>query len=274
MKINCFMLFIILLAVTLMSCNDCNPAIISGFETKDNTINSDLTVDSTEKDNGNTVKNVAPDDSRTYSFDNYEELYDALCITDSSEHLTIIEDIKNYDYGDRFSEFVSYLADENSKLMIPFFGNKACSIKGSAEWQKITVFSNELLNAPWIWYYCDYNGTTVVVALTYTEVFNNLNPSEYTSFSRLSNAVNPDFPSPANYEKYTESYSSITEQNLSLDNDKTVSAVVYRSVSTERVSYRFVYDNTVVSVWAYNDPTVTDDEFWASFSLQEYKRDA
>lgn len=208
----------------------------------------------------------AAPNKNTYHFASYEDIYEAL----TNQESALRKDGQESDYGVNYRNFLAYFSMDDSKIMVPTCNDVLMDIEGTAEWQKITLFTEELHKLPWIWYYCSYNNKTIVVGTTYYDLLGMPETDAPLSFVNILDTIAPNFPSPSNAESYTDAYDSIYERNLILSGNKTTTAVVYDFAESERVHYRFVYDNVIVSMWIYEGGEITDD-FWLHFSLSEYK---
>ena len=194
---------------------------------------------------------VSPRDQATYSFDDYQELRQAL----KSGQLR--KDAEEYGYGARYEALLDGFRNGEIALLIPHCHGEPCPLEGHAEWQKITLFTSEYFTLPWIWYYCDFDGKPIVVSVSYTDVLDPSLTEGCATFAELAARLAPDYAKPTKTETVTFM-------------GKPVEAAVY-TVKDGRTYYRFLWDDMMVSVWGYDEITVPDNDFWASFSLEAIK---
>ena len=209
--------------------------------------------------------NEAPNRT-TYDFESYDELYQSL----NNKQSELRKESRKTDYGTNYNNFLTVVEDKGATIKVPTYDNVPMVIEGNAEWQRITLLTEELYGLPWIWFYCKYQDNTLVVGTTYCDLLGISEVDKAWRFEGILNTAIPNAPSPNNFEKYITSYDSIYEQELVLSGNQMVSAVVFDSATSARVHYRYVYEDIIVTMWLYEGGEIADD-FWAHFSLREYR---
>lgn len=194
----------------------------------------------------------------TYECKTFDELYDFLR-TPGAEGTEV--------YSKQFTAFKTAMENGDAPLLIPYFNGDPTEIKGSAEWQNITVFTSELYKLPWIWYYCNYDGRCVVVGISYLDYLSQLGIEAPQSISNFMEGLGSNAPNPDNKEKYSENYNDIYYDSCVLANGP-VETVVY-DCKNGRMQYQFITNDCIVSVWDYEGGEIGKN-FWNDFSLQEY----
>ena len=205
-----------------------------------------------------------PTDSKNLNFDSYEEFLKTVTSADTSKNQEFLSENLNEIYGTAFCNFVQGLGKEDIKVIFPYFMGTQMELNGKIETQKIVMFTRELLDLPWVWYYCQSNEGPIVVGWTYPEIAFEGGGCE-CSFDEYARAFRQDFPTAANADLYTSAYSKICKETLNLK-DSTVSATVYYFKSNNRVHYRFIMDNIMFSIWKYDGGELNAD-FWKDFSV-------
>lgn len=249
MKKVAIFLFILLI---ILSLNGCSKTPSSSYSS--NPASSHTIYDSTQHN------------SRTYNFSSYDDLCQSL----ENKQSSLRTDSQQTNYGSAYNDFLALLDNNGSTVKVPTYDGVPMTIEGNAEWQKITLFTEELYGLPWIWYYCKYQENTIVVATTYCDLLGLSTTDTVLNFEDILNNVIPDAPSPKNFEKYATSYDSICTQPLIFSETKTIPAVVLDSADSARVYYSYVYGNMIVSMWIYEGGEIPS-EFWTHFSLGEYQ---
>ena len=196
--------------------------------------------------------------------------YDDLCKSLKNKQSSLRKDSQQTDYGNNYNNFLTIFDYNGSTIKVPTYDGVPMTIEGNAEWQKITLFTEELYGLPWIWYYCKYQENTIVVGTTYCDLLGLSTTDTVLNFEDILNNVIPDAPSPKNSEKYATSYASIYTQSLILSETKTIPAVVLDSADSARVYYQYIYEDMIVSMWIYEGGKIPS-EFWTHFSLGEYQ---
>ena len=194
----------------------------------------------------------------TYDCKSYGELYEWLC-SDNDENIER--------YGKQYLTFKKAMESGKVPLMIPAFNGTPAEIKGAADWQNIMIFTNELYNLPWIWYYCNYNGRCIVVGISYLDYLSQLGiivPQNVNSFVE---SIEKNTPNPSNKEKYLDIYNDIYYGTLTTANGEVKTAVY--DFKEGRTHYRFITNGCILSVWDYSGEKI-EDEFWKKFTLKEF----
>ena len=215
-----------------------------------------------------TVVNGVPDppsNSLSFFFSSYEELNNALKDGSSQLHeVYIIEE-----QGRLFIELLDLFAEGNLSLKIPAYNDVPFELHEKTDWQKITLLSCERYDMPWIRYSCDYGGSCVAVGISYLDCLKVYEITPPEDINLFLDTVAPDSPGSEN-KKYRDKYPEICKDtyNETLNIKGTnVNAVVLEY--TNGIVYRFVYDDLLVSVWAYDGGSI-EQAFWEGFSLEEY----
>ena len=227
----------------------------------------------TTHDASSMVEYKQPNNVVEYSFKSYKDLYDAMSDSDASSY-KILHDAENLSRfnengQESFVRMIELLDSKRIKLMIPEINESPMKISNDVEWQSITVFSCELHNLPWIWYYCDYQGHRVVIGMTYTDIIDKPGVNECRKYDELLDVIAPEFPNPNTDLSTSESYSYIDEIELIINGGEMIPAVVYRFAGEGgRTHYRFLYGNCILSVWSYDGKYKLTEEFFESFSLK------
>lgn len=204
--------------------------------------------------------------NKTYNFTSYDDL----CKSLNKRQSSLRQESRRIDYGTNYNNYLTVFDYKGSTIKVPTYDNVPMTIEGNAEWHKITLFTEELYGLPWLWFYCKYQDSTIVVCTTYYDLLGISETNKALNFEEILNTIIPDAPSPNNFEKYIASYDSISKQTLTLSGSRTVFAVVFDSATSARVHYRFVYDDMIVSVWMFEGGEISD-EFWNHFGLNEYE---
>jgi hypothetical protein len=248
------------------------PADVSNNSNNDFSTDSDNSTDTTEDfsstDTDNSTGDVIPDppsNSLSFFFSSYEELNNALKDGSSQLHeVYIIEE-----QGRLFIELLDLFAEGNLSLKIPAYNDVPFELHEKTDWQKITLLSCERYDMPWIRYSCDYGGSCVAVGISYLDCLKVYEITPPEDINLFLDTVAPDSPGSEN-KKYRDKYPEICKDtyNETLNIKGTnVNAVVLEY--TNGIVYRFVYDDLLVSVWAYDGGSI-EQAFWEGFSLEEY----
>ncbi|MBO4394831.1 MAG: hypothetical protein J5819_00605 [Eubacterium sp.] len=205
-----------------------------------------------------------PADTEVFRFSSYDEMFTTLFKQNSSEHRSFLEKLDKNNYSSVFYSFIENLESNKKSIPLPYLSGEAMEVSSSVEWQRISLFTEELFGLPWIWFYCSYKEQTVVVSLgSFKEM--NIADGNY-SYIELIDLISPGFPQPNNKESFDSTYNDIEFQTLSLSGNLNVDATVYY-FKNGRVHYRFLIGDYIVSVWRYDGGTISDD-YWNSFSLK------
>ena len=207
-----------------------------------------------------------PPESGTYSFAAPEFLYAALKGFDEMGSLRNDPDFERF--GDWYISFLDEFTKEiPADLMYPYLNGSPMKISGVAEWQQITLFTCELYNLPWIWYYCEYDGKCVVVGVSYLDYLKQFGVAQTEDVIEFISSVAPHSPLPANREQYVNSsgLTDINETELVLADGVRLKALVLE-YANGRTYYRFIQNRCILSVWYY-DGGKPDDGFWNAFDI-------
>ena len=142
------------------------------------------------------------------------------------------------------------------------------TIRGEYEWQKIVLFISELYELPWIWYYCDYKGETVVVGISDLETIESISIPEDSDYREAVSIIAPNAPLYTSDFADNASKNTITDMNIILDGNKNVAALRYYYGKSDRYYYRFILGKCLVSIWAYESGVELTNDFFESFSLK------
>lgn len=209
--------------------------------------------------NNPTTPTTPPLSNATFNFGSYDELYSWL-------RSPINEDIDIYDK--QFKAFKQSMENASAPMLIPMIDGVPAEIKGTCEWQKIYVFTDEQYNLPWIWYYCNYNGRCVVVGISYLDYLSEIGIAIPKDIKTFMQGIGSTFPNPENKDKYSN-YNDIYYDTLTTADGNT--DAVFYDFKEGRTHYRFITEGCLLSVWDYNNGTLGED-FWSEFSLEEYSK--
>ncbi len=209
-----------------------------------------------EEEMGSDIQLCPPSNEKTYRFITYSELYDALYTTDAPVFLELHADMDLPSYGEVYNRTLSDFFARKLDLLIPLHEGTPLPISDHIEWQRVTLFTNEQYHLPWIWYYCEYEGETVVISLSYLDPLQNKTISDAQTFTDALRLLAPT-ASPGESTTITMAHGTTVPVNIF-------------STATKRTYYRFLYHDCLVSVWAYDNTYSIPKSFWQGFSLQPF----
>ena len=204
-----------------------------------------------------------PLDQHSYNFNSYNELVQALTKKTSSKYSTLR--IEQGDYGTAYQNTLAKFANGDIKVAIPQIDESEMILQNKDGYSKITLFTCELYCLPWIWYHCVVNDQKVTVRVSYLDAIYNVENSQNTTYAQILKSIAPGgAPSPENYQKY-ESYKSIYEKNIVLNDGTSVTAMISELKNDSNVYVSFYYDGLLIVL--YGDGELFSDIFWSSFSF-------
>ena len=207
-----------------------------------------------------------PSYTESYGFNSYKELAEALLQPDSFLKRDIAKDRDSY--GGIYEKTITLFEKKAVDLWVPSYGNNLCTLRNTEGFSNITVFTAELYNLPWIWYFCKVQDKSFRVQIAYTCVLDSVKLDSARTYCEVLSVIAPDAPQPANYKKY-KSYKKIYEKDLSLSNGKKLTAMVSEVKDRDSVYVMFKHDGLLVCITA--DSWILSDSFWREFDLVKLK---
>ena len=203
-----------------------------------------------------------PSYSQNYNFNTYSALKNALRNENSQLYNDYDESL-----GETYKDFLDSFSKGGEELKVPMiFGSRAV-LKGKTDMQKIALFSSELYNLPWIWYYCDYNGSCVVVCMAPLGHLREYGLNTSGDIDYLIDMIAPNSPRPQNKDDFAESIDDIALETLQLESGEVDAYVI--KYKEWRTHYRFVYEDCLFCVWDYSGEEL-DSDFWNAFSVEAF----
>ena len=192
---------------------------------------------------------------RTFEFDSYEELTEALTKKGSDAYAQLREEQDKF--GKVYQNTLSKLESGEIKIAVPKIGEDVIS-------SNISLLTNELYNMPWFWYNYSVGEQNISIKTSYLQGVENLQTEAIASYTDVLKLIAPEAPSPENYEKY-DSYEKIYEKDIVLNGGITVKAMIANLKSKDKTYVYFYYENMLIVL--YSDQAVFTDDFWKTFSL-------
>lgn len=213
-------------------------------------------------------ENVTPNDSTTYSFESYADIFDTLVNAASKRNEKMQSEEKQY--GKLYYATRSAFLSKTLGLLVPTIDGIEMELRNKEGFSNITLMTNEAYNIPWIWYHCLYNDEDVRVEIAYPSVMSNENLKKENSIIEILNIIAPDAPMPSNYlsDPRWEDYKNVYTKDITLSDSDIVLALVYEFEDCEEIYVLFVIDSALVSLYAKND--ILSEDFWQRFSVREY----
>ena len=236
------------------------------YQTKTNTSTTTQTVTSTQS--AATTEEIhapitiqTPPDFYSYTFDSYKTLFKALI---KQDHFFTAD---SNNYGELFNRTVSAFANNNVDLYVPAVNGNMCTLREKEGFSNITFMTAELYDLPWILYHCRVDDNDIDIKIAYYSVIGMDELNSEKSYCETLNLIAPDAPNPNNFTQFG-SYLNIYESEISLANEKNVTAMISELKNSSKAYIMFNYDGMLVSV--YTDQNMLPESFWASFSLERY----
>ena len=243
-----------ILSVALCSCNHSKQN--DGEASQNQSSLSDVT------HNNASVVIESPPDQRSYTFDSYQDVVQALTQKNSSEYSMLREEQVNY--GKVYQNTLSKFASSDINIAIPQIDEKPISLRNKDGYSNITLLTSELYNLPWLWYHCVVNDQNLDVKISYLLPIENLNSQQAITYMEILQLIAPEAPSPENYEKY-ESYDAIYEKKVVLKDGTSVTAMISELKNDSEIYVMFHYNGMLVTL--YGDRALFSEDFWESFSI-------
>ncbi|MBQ7604790.1 MAG: hypothetical protein IJU75_07510 [Clostridia bacterium] len=211
-----------------------------------------------------------------FLFNGYADFRDSITDKNSEKHIKIQQYVENGHYNEEgwegyinghFVRLFEGLSNGDLKFKKPAIDGIPMTVGVDVYWN-ISVLTEELFGLPWIWYYCDFNGKTVVVGISYLDLV----PDAFTDEMTIEETIKklkPNFPLPDNADDFRNSYTSIQNSEFQINGTKT-DALVYEN-TYGRTYYRFIYDDSfIVNIWSADKGNKLEDAFWNRFSIIDY----
>ena len=217
-------------------------------------------------ENDSSLKDDLPFEEKTYHFDSYESLYDAIVHPQKTQIGQLMYQESN-DYGRKYASMLQAFHKNTIDLLIPEYKNEPASLTNDKGLPPISFFTKELYNLPWIWYRCSIGHENYYVKITYPSVLSLMLPENAQTYLEVISALFPNSPMPNNYEKF-ESYSAVYEKELTIA-DKKITSLVLELNESDMV-YVQLYINDTFIVLCGNKQLFTND-FFSSFNIVPLK---
>lgn len=201
-----------------------------------------------------------PAENATYDFETYADLQKALSELSANSKLRA----ESEHYGKLYQDTLSAFEKGTVSLLIPRIDGNDMSLRDEEGLSKITFMTNELYNLPWVWYHGKVNGNDVTVCVAYPEIAHKKKLAGVDTCAQAIRAIAPNAPLPENYETGV-SYKKVYESTLQLDGNAQVAALVKESSGRDRVYVTFLWEGTMVNVFAKEE--VLTEAFWKDFSM-------
>ena len=218
-----------------------------------------------KKEDDACIEIQTPPYTDSYEFNSYKELSEGLIQPDSFLKRDIAKDRDKY--GGIYEKTITLFEKKAVDLWVPSYGGKLCTLRDAEGFNNITVFTVELYNLPWIWYFCKVQDKSFRVQIAYTCVLDSVKLDSARTYCEVLSVIAPDAPQPANYKEY-KSYQKIYEKDLSLSNGKKLTAMVSEVKDSDTVYVMFKYDGLLVCITA--DFRILSDSFWSKFDLVRF----
>lgn len=201
---------------------------------------------------------------RPIHYDSYEELLDS-------------HTYKAIELNPRFTEVLQKPTSENYNsfykrnmtdgIPVPFFGEDRIELRKKEGFHSISLFSKELYELPWIWYYPSVEtGENFYIQITY--IPDTISEDKKNgSASKLVKALSQDSPNIDNYEE-SATIERVYECDVVLK-DRTVLAMRYEYKKDNRASTFFIYDDLLVIVCG--DMDVWNDQWFEKLSFRKVR---
>lgn len=226
------------------------------------------------------IQPISPPDRVDAEFNSYSELAEAITDSNSSAygelHGEAYRGRELEALGESYLSFIDKLESRKLVFPVPKFEGETAKLDPGIYDQNIYFISKDLFGLPSIWYRVEHNGVKATIEVLPLSIVKELNLTGSETYSDISNKLNPNYPTENTpKEQYSEYYSAITAHELELANGRKVWTSVFTEIESSydgavRTTYRFVYDDFLVSTWKWvtpEDPEELTDEFFKSFSL-------
>lgn len=210
------------------------------------------------------ISNVPPTSSTTYYYNTYNDIHDALTKSYSKGQKDLR--FENEQYGKVYQATLDAFELNRIELLVPKFNESEMKLRNKEGFSNITLFTKELYNLPWVWYFCVYNNVDVSVKIAYPSVLNNKDLANAKSYVDILKVIAPNAPMPSNYQS-KDAYKNVYEKDIWLSDSSTVSALVYELNDSKKIYVSFTIDNALVTLYA--EDIVFTDEFWEGFTISK-----
>ncbi len=198
----------------------------------------------------------------TYSFSAYDELK---WILDPMNRGGLDSIGKGREeYGAAYQTVLDAFEKGDVLLLTPHLAGKELELRDEVDLSRISVFTSELYNLPWIWYHCKVNGQSLRVQIAYLDVLEHSTLRNCKTYLDALSLIAPSAPSPSNFQKFS-SYHAIYEKDIVVGG-RTVTALVSELENDTREYVKLYMDGVLVTLYA--DKQLLTDEFFAAFTLE------
>lgn len=214
---------------------------------------------SNETDESGFPVNDGDEPYRSYQFDSYKGLYNALIGANDEISKTIFSPSV-----DIYEATLLSFEEERSKVYVPMSNGSPIALKNNKEFPIITFYSSGFIyNLPYIWSHHNVYGYDIDIRVAYPSVLNNEKVNNVKSYVELLGILAPTAPTPS-------TNSNMYEKELTLADGEKVTALInpYRYPECLKV-YISYYQNGVVFSFS-GDARILNDEFFKSLYMVEY----
>lgn len=204
----------------------------------------------------------SPPDNASYSFETYQSLKQALMTKKSADYSGIRE--KQADCGRVYERTLTEYESGEIKVAIPQIDGRDLPLRNREGLSNITLMTDELYNLPWVWYYCLAGGRDLQIQVAYPSVLGNAAVDSAKSYYEVLKLITDKAPGPDNYGDY-EDYSRIYEQDITLKDGSTVTAMVSELKNSTKKYVMYYQDGMMVILYA--DAGLLTDEFFGAFGF-------
>ena len=199
----------------------------------------------------------------SYDYKSYADVRSALTNPFSLEYMQLRLEQENC--GELYQQTLSDFASGEIKVVVPQINGKKIPLRNQEGFSNITWFTSELYNLPWLWYHCMVNEENLTVSIAYPCVLDRAELDSATSYYEVLKMIAPNAPSPDNY-KGSASYKNIYEKEITLGDDKTVTAMISELKNDSRIYVCLYLDGKLVKLQG--DKTLLTDDFLRTFSIE------
>ena len=249
-----FLATILMLSLVLASCQNFNSN--EGDSLADETTSYIMPQESASLQSGDN-KDPSGTDSTTYSFDSYNDLIASFSTTKSDDN--IIQTEKSM-YGKIYQDFVDEMSSADTNIILPYFDGSPMTLRNKEGLSNITLMTQEFVSLPWIWYYGIYNGSDIVIKITYLAMDI---PQSYSA-SQVLKIISSDAVNIHNYQNFSNFKNVYTLDINLMDADTT--ALVYEYNNSSKKTVSIYYEGFFICIDAQSESF--NDTFWSSLSFQ------
>ena len=205
----------------------------------------------------------SPPEYSSYDYESYNDIHAALTNPLAPQFEQLRTEQKNC--GELYQQTLSDFASGEIKVVVPQINGKKIPLRNQEGFSNITWFTSELYNLPWLWYHCMVNEENLTVSIAYPCVLDRAELDSATSYYEVLKMIAPNAPSPDNY-KESASYKNIYEKEITLGDDKTVTAMISELKNDSRIYVCLYLDGMLVKLQG--DKTLLTDDFLRTFSIE------